>query len=102
MQELFFVLEHFIFLANLDGKVHGFNRDYKHHTNIGGFTQMLVKEELVDPGISFVHAHPCTQLQVYHSISLTVNPTPMKMHIIPIVIYAQQRLRGSALPTEEL
>lgn len=26
----------------------------------------------------------------------------MKMHIIPIVIYAQQRLRGSALPTEEL
>lgn len=26
----------------------------------------------------------------------------MKMHIIPIVMYAQQRLRGSALPTEEL
>lgn len=26
----------------------------------------------------------------------------MKMHIMPIVIYAQQRLRGSALPTEEL
>lgn len=26
----------------------------------------------------------------------------MKMHIIPIVIYAQQRLRGSALPTEEI
>lgn len=102
MQELFFVSEHFIFLANLDGKVCGFNRDYKTHTNLGGFTQMLVKEELVDPGISFVHAHPCTQLRVYHSISLTVNPTPMKMHIIPIVIYAQQRLRGSALPTEEL
>lgn len=26
----------------------------------------------------------------------------MKMQIIPIVIYAQQRLRGNALPTEEL
>lgn len=63
---------------------------------------MLGKEELVDQGNSFVHTALCTQLQVYHSVSLTVNPTPMKMHIIPIVIYAQQRLRGSALPTEEL
>lgn len=35
-------------------------------------------------------------------VILTVNPTPMKTHIIPMVIYAQQRLRGSALPTEEL
>lgn len=34
----------------------------------------------------YTHTHPCTQLQVYHSTSLTVNPTPMKMHIIPIVI----------------
>lgn len=33
---------------------------------------------------------------------LTVKPTPMKMQIIPIVMYAQQRLRGSALPTEDL
>lgn len=34
--------------------------------------------------------------------TLTVKPTPMKMQIIPIVMYAQQRLRGSALPTEDL
>lgn len=33
---------------------------------------------------------------------LTVKPTPMKISIIPIVTYAQQRLRGSAHPTEEL
>lgn len=33
---------------------------------------------------------------------LTVKPTPMKMQIIPMVMYAQQRLRGSALPTEDL
>lgn len=35
-------------------------------------------------------------------IPLTVNPTPMKINIIPMVMYAQQRLRGSAHPTEEL
>lgn len=35
-------------------------------------------------------------------VILTVNPTPMKIQIIPMVIYAQQRLCGRAVPTEEL
>lgn len=45
---------------------------------------------------------PKRHFKYKNSTSLTVNPTPMKMQIIPIVIYAQQRLRGNALPTEEL
>lgn len=63
---------------------------------------MLGKEELANQGAPLYPHTPSTQLQLYHSTPLTVNPTPMKTHIIPIVIYAQQRLRGSALPTEEL